>query len=235
ALDHQQQQVALRRQPGGQRRALAPAEKPAQGGPELGDADEGVRGQWLGHASILVGTDAISRACGDAADEPGEERLDDPEGSVPAGHVGLAATALERAYDVARHVLRLDDSSAEERVREDGTLREALRLDEARVDGVDADPAPAELGRGRARERELRVLRGRVRARGRKRDDARDRDDVHDVGTAGRLERRQEGAEAPDAPEVVRADELLEPLGLDVEEAAPAGDPGAAYEERDPR
>src|SRR5205085_1054766 len=85
----------------------------------------------------------ISRAGGDAADEPGEERLDDPEGSVPAGHVGLAATALERAYDVARHVLGLDDGSAEERVREDGALREALRLDEARVDGLAADPGAA--------------------------------------------------------------------------------------------
>src|SRR5207247_11096265 len=56
-----------------------------------------------------------------------------------------------------------------------------------------------------------------------------------DVGYAGGLERREEGAEAPDAAEVVRPHELDEALGLDVEEAVPARDAGAADEHRNPR
>ena len=84
-------------------------------------------------------------------------------------------------------------SSTERRkngLREHRALRKALGLDEAGVDRVHADAAPAQRRRRRARERELRVLRRRVRPARRKGDRARDRDDVDDVRRARGLERR---------------------------------------------
>src|SRR5205823_2637294 len=49
------------------------------------------------------------------------------------------------------------------------------------------------------------------------------------------LERGEEGAQAPDAAEVVRLDEADEALGLDVEEAVAARDAGVADEDAYPR
>ena len=92
--------------------------------------------------------------------------------------------------DVRRDVLGLEHRAAEERAAQHRALRKPLGLDEAGVDGVHADAAPAQRRRRRARERELRVLRRRVRAARRKGDRARDRDDVDDVRRPRGLERR---------------------------------------------
>src|SRR5262249_39844542 len=70
-------------------------------------------------------------------------------------------------------------------------------------------------------------------SRRRERDGARDRDDVDDVGTARRLERRRERAEAPDGAQVVDAHELLEPLRLDRREARASRNPGVVDEQVD--
>src|SRR5215218_9994402 len=62
----------------------------------------------------------------------------------------------------------------------------ALRVDEPRVDRVHVDPARPELSRDRSGKAELRVLGGRV---GADCDRARDRDDVHEMGRRGGLQR----------------------------------------------
>src|SRR5205809_7663380 len=68
------------------------------------------------------------------------------------------------------------------------------------------------------------------------RDRTGDRGDVDDVGRSAGLERRQEGPQAPDRAEIVRADELLDRLGLESEEAAPAaGNAGVVDEQADCR
>ena len=68
------------------------------------------------------------------------------------------------------------------------------------------------------------------------RDRTGDRGDVDDVGRSAGLERRQEGPQAPDRAEIVRADELLDLLGLESEEAAPAaGNAGVVDEQADCR
>ena len=79
------------------------------------------------------------------------------------------------------------------------------------------------------------MLGGRVRAGRAGGDRARDGDDVDDVGGRGRLERRQEGAQAPDAAEVVRARHLLDPLRVGAQEAAPAGNARVVDEQLDLR
>ena len=94
-------------------------------------------------------------------------------------------------------------------------------------------PRGAEQAGERARERELRVLRRGVRPGRRERDRARDRDDVDDV--RARLQARQEGARAPDAAEVVRPQHRLDPLRLEREEVAAAGDARVVDEQVDPR
>ena len=101
---------------------------------------------------------------------------------------------------------------------------------------MDVNAARLELGRHRARERELGVLRGRVQpGRPCARHGAGHGDDVHDVRRPRRLERRQEGAQAPDPAEVVDADDVLDPLRLRVEEACAARDARVVHEQADPR
>ena len=126
--------------------------------------------------------------------------------------------------DVVGDVLRADHDAAEEGALQDLVVREALRLDEAGVDGVDAHAARAELGGAGARERDLRVLRRGVRAGGPERDRSGDRDDVDDVRRGRGLEPRQERAQAPDAAEVVGAHHLLDPVDVGRDEVAAARD-----------
>ncbi len=67
------------------------------------------------------------------------------------------------------------------------------------------------------------------------RDGAGDGDDVHDVCSRRALERREEGAEAPDAPEVVRPRHLLDPIGRDREEPSAARHSRVVDEQMDRR
>src|SRR6266511_3294329 len=89
-------------------------------------------------------------------------------------------------------------------------------------------------GGDRPREGELGVLRGRIRARGRKGNQSRDRDDVDDVRGCGRLEPGQKRAYRPDRAEVVDADRLLDGLRIGPQESTPSGDAGAVDEQPDP-
>jgi hypothetical protein len=100
---------------------------------------------------------------------------------------------------------------------------------------VHADAAAGQLGADAARERELRVLGGRVGARGSVRERARHRDDVDDVRGPRGFEQRQEGLHAPDTAEVDSVDDLLGLLGLELEEASPAGEARVVHQEPDRR
>jgi hypothetical protein len=175
----------------------------------------------------------VSRAREQPSERAGGDGLHDRARAVPPGHERLDRVAAEHRHDVLGHRVRPDHGPPQERVAEDCPLRKALRLDQARVDGVDADAAAAQLGGARARERELGVLRRRVGARGRERDCARDRDDVDDIGRPAALESGQEGAEAPDRAEVVRAQHLLDPVGVGAEEAAPGRQARVVHEQAD--
>jgi hypothetical protein len=75
------------------------------------------------------------------------------------------------------------------------------------------------------------MLGRRVRACRRERDRSSDRDDVHDVGSARRLERRQESPQTPDRPEVVDAQHFLQSLEIDRREAGTTGNSRIVHEQ----
>ncbi len=136
---------------------------------------------------------------------------------------------LDRVDDPRGDELRARDEPLEP-VLDAVALREAGRLDEARVDRVHRDPPAGQLDCDRAGERELGVLRGRV---GPDRDEPGDRDDVDDVRALP--EPGQEGAQAPDRPEVVRPDHRLDQLRRRGQVGVAAGDPGVVDEQVDAR
>ena len=115
---------------------------------------------------------------------------------------------------------------------EPAALREAGRLDEARVDGVHRDPA-----RARARSRSsarTRAARASTPSTGPSATRARDRDDVDDV--RARAEPGEEGAQAPDRAEVVRARRPPRSARGRCRGTLPrAGDPRVVHEQVDPR
>ena len=116
ALDHQQQQVALRRQAGGAGVALRGAHEAAQRGAELGDRDDLGGGQGTGHAGILVPGGANSTR-GHAGEQPGRERLGERGDPVPARDEHLALVVLDRREQPLGDELRLDHEGAEPRRR----------------------------------------------------------------------------------------------------------------------
>jgi len=110
---------------------------------------------------------------------------------------------------VPGHVVRLDDEASQDGAAQLRRLGKALRLDEARVDGMHVNASLTQLGCRRPGERELCVLRRRIRPGWREGDRAGDRDDVHDVGASGRLEPGEKGPEHPDSAEVVHTQHLF--------------------------
>ena len=79
------------------------------------------------------------------------------------------------------------------------------------------------------------MLRGRVGPGRAGRDGARCRGDVDDVGRRVGEQAGEEGAQAPDAAEVVDARDELDPLGVAVDEARPRRDAGVVDEQADLR
>jgi hypothetical protein len=78
------------------------------------------------------------------------------------------------------------------------------------------------------------VLRRRVRPGRAIGDRPGDRDDVDHVRPSCGFERRQEGPQAPDRAEVVDAQHFLEPVEVDLGEAAPSGDAGVVHQQLEP-
>ncbi len=179
----------------------------------------------------LLGFTAVAGAGDEACDEAGEEGLAEREDPIPARHEELALARLDGVHDPLSDELPRDHSAAEEPAPQRRALRKALGLDEPGEDGVHLHAAWAEQPGERARERELSVLGGRVRPRRGERDRAGDRDDVDDM--RARLQARLESPRAPDAAEVVRPDHGLDPLGLEGEEVAAAGDTRVVDEQVD--
>ena len=72
-----------------------------------------------------------------------------------------------------------------------------------------------------------------VGTRGGPRNTARNRDDVDDMRGASPLERGKERSQAPDGPEVVDADDVLDPLRGELDEPSSSGDAGVVDEQAD--
>src|SRR5436309_13707256 len=81
-----------------------------------------------------------------AHEQAGKERLCDRSHAVPARDDDLRPVALDRPYDSLGDELGPDDDPAEPPASQP-VLREALRVDEPRVDRVHVDPSRAQLSR----------------------------------------------------------------------------------------
>src|ERR671925_61851 len=106
ALDHQQQQVPLRRQPGPARVPLAGAQKLPQRGAKLRHPRDLLRAELV-HTPLLI-PGRTNPMPSEPRHEPRREGLDERRYAVPARDEELAAVAVHRADDLLRHALRPD-------------------------------------------------------------------------------------------------------------------------------
>src|SRR6476646_4060601 len=176
-------------------------------------------------------------ADGTSAGGPGEQsrssRLDDGGGPVPVGDELLDPISLDGPDDLLGDELRLGDELLQQPAAQAGSVREARRVDQARIDRVHGDPAARELDRDRAGKGELGVFGCAVGPGLPGGNCSRDGGDVHNVGGRSRLECRQECTQAPDRAEIVDADEPFDLLWLGVEKAAATRNPSIVDEQSD--
>jgi hypothetical protein len=138
---------------------------------------------------------------------------------------------LDRPNDGRCYLVRPRHNAAEQPMAEEGTLREAFGVHEARVDCVHAYSTGRELHPEGTRERKLRVLRRAIRSRATAGHRAGDGDDVDHMRRPSCFEGGQKRPDAPHRTEKVDSDERLDPLRLELEEGAPTRYPGAANEQ----
>src|SRR5204862_7057194 len=198
-------------------------------------ASAGDAAGWRGlhRPALLIRVAAHVAGAGRAGGRCGGGRLNDGGRAVPARDELLKPVSLDRTDDTLGDEVGFCDQCLEQAVAKAGSVREARSVDEAGDDRVHGDPATRQLDADRTGERQLGVLRGAVRPRVSGSDRACYGGDVDDVGGSAGFECREERPQAPDRPEVVRADELLDLLRRELEETAATGHAGVVDEQAD--
>src|SRR6185312_1514372 len=112
--------------------------------------------------SILIRFAARTESSRSTGEQPGRRGLSDRGRPVPARDELLDPISLDRLNDPPGDEVGLRDEVLEEAMAEARAVREARRVDQARVDRVHRDAAACKLHPDRPRDRELSVLRGAV-------------------------------------------------------------------------